>query len=93
MSSKCRASILVVDDDRAFRLSTSALLRQEGYEVSAVSDGQQALDVAREGRVDLFSSIFAWTGPTGCGSWSISGRGWECSDPADRSIRYERAKL
>ena len=45
--------ILVVDDDRAFRVSTSALLRQDGYEVTAVGDGQEAVAALRQQRFDL----------------------------------------
>ncbi len=45
--------LLVVDDDRAFRLSTSALLRAEGYEVDDAADGRIAADMLRERRYDL----------------------------------------
>ena len=34
--------ILIVDDDRAFRLSTAALLRADGYDVEGVADGAAA---------------------------------------------------
>ena len=33
-----RARLLVVDDDRVFRLSTAALLRDEGYDVETAND-------------------------------------------------------
>ena len=39
--------ILVVDDDRAFRLSTAALLRHEGHEVLMAEDGPSALAALR----------------------------------------------
>ncbi|MEO8562285.1 MAG: sigma-54 dependent transcriptional regulator [bacterium] len=42
------ARLLVVDDDRAFRLSTAALLRAEGHEVSAVEDGASAVAALRD---------------------------------------------
>jgi two-component system response regulator HydG len=45
--------ILIVDDDRAFRLSTAELLRQDGYDVSTVADAQQAVDALREQPFDL----------------------------------------
>jgi DNA-binding NtrC family response regulator len=45
--------ILIVDDDRAFRLSTAELLRQDGYEVRTVADAQQAVDALREQPFDL----------------------------------------
>ena len=47
------AKILVVDDDRAFRLSTAALLRDDGHLVDAVGDGQSASDALRRQRFDL----------------------------------------
>jgi len=45
--------ILIVDDDRAFRLSTGELLRQDGHEVVTVADGQAAVDALREIQFDL----------------------------------------
>jgi DNA-binding NtrC family response regulator len=45
--------ILVVDDDRAFRRSTSALLREEGYQVREAGNGQEALEALRAGSADL----------------------------------------
>ncbi|HUE95226.1 MAG TPA: response regulator, partial [Longimicrobiaceae bacterium] len=45
--------ILLVDDDKAFRISTSALLRLDGYDVTAVEDGRQAVQSLRENRYDL----------------------------------------
>ncbi|MBC8086306.1 MAG: sigma-54-dependent Fis family transcriptional regulator [Phycisphaerae bacterium] len=45
-------SILVVDDDRVFRLSTAALLESDGYHVHAVGSGQEAVEALRERRYD-----------------------------------------
>jgi DNA-binding NtrC family response regulator len=45
--------ILVVDDDRAFRLSSAELLRQDGYEVIGVEDGNAAVAALRDGSYDL----------------------------------------
>jgi two-component system response regulator HydG len=45
--------ILLVDDDRAFRVSTSALLRQDGYEVTPVANGEEAVAALRQQRFDL----------------------------------------
>jgi DNA-binding NtrC family response regulator len=45
--------ILLVDDDHAFRVSTSALLRQDGHEVATVEDGAQAIAALRAQRFDL----------------------------------------
>ncbi len=48
-----RRRILVVDDDRAFRLSTAELLRQDGYDVVLANDGSEAVDVLARDPVDL----------------------------------------
>ncbi len=45
--------ILVVDDDRAFRLSTAALLRQDGYEAVPVASGQEAIEALSSASFDL----------------------------------------
>lgn len=47
------ARILVVDDDRTFRVSTAALLRDDGHVVEAVGDGQLALEALRQQRFDM----------------------------------------
>lgn len=47
------ARLLIVDDDRAFRLSTAALLRSEGYEVELAGDAQEAVQQLRAARYDL----------------------------------------
>ncbi|MBA2566018.1 MAG: response regulator [Gemmatimonadetes bacterium] len=53
MSAPRPARILIADDDRAFRVSTTALLRQDGYHVTEVRDGQAAIDASRGGGFDL----------------------------------------
>lgn len=45
--------ILVVDDDRTFRLSTAELLRQDGHQVEAVGDASEAEVALRDGAFDL----------------------------------------
>jgi two-component system, NtrC family, response regulator HydG len=45
--------ILVVDDDRTFRLSTAALLRAEGHEVDVAGDGSSAAVALRARKFDL----------------------------------------
>jgi DNA-binding NtrC family response regulator len=45
--------ILLVDDDRAFRVSTSTLLREEGYRVVEAENGQAAVETLKEGGFDL----------------------------------------
>jgi DNA-binding NtrC family response regulator len=47
------ARILIVDDDRAFRVLTAALLREEGYEVVLASDGQEAVETLKRAPCDL----------------------------------------
>lgn len=50
----CIGSIMVVDDDPALREALREILRQEGYEVRALPNGQAALDHLRSGaRPDL----------------------------------------
>ncbi|MEM7495142.1 MAG: sigma-54 dependent transcriptional regulator [Myxococcota bacterium] len=44
--------ILIADDEAALRTVLSALLRKEGFAVTAVSSGQEALDVLRHGQED-----------------------------------------
>jgi two-component system response regulator HydG len=45
--------ILLVDDDRVFRRSTAELLRQDGYEVTAVEDAARAGEALSAGAFDL----------------------------------------
>jgi two-component system response regulator HydG len=45
--------ILLVDDDRAFRVSTSTLLREEGYLVVEAPNGPEAVEALRSGGIDL----------------------------------------
>ncbi|MBK6844232.1 MAG: sigma-54-dependent Fis family transcriptional regulator [Gemmatimonadetes bacterium] len=45
--------ILVVDDDRAFRLSTCALLRHDGYQADDAADGAAAAEALRARHYDL----------------------------------------
>ncbi len=48
-----RHRVLVVDDEENVRITTAAILEQEGYEVEAASEGQEALEKVRGGRFDL----------------------------------------
>jgi two-component system, NtrC family, response regulator HydG len=61
------ARLLVVDDDRAFRLSTAALLRADGHEVESVADGQAAVAALRARRVDLVLLDLRMPGTDGLG--------------------------
>ena len=51
--SRANPRILLVDDDRAFRVSTSALLREEGHLVVEAADGPQAIEALKTGGFDL----------------------------------------
>jgi DNA-binding NtrC family response regulator len=59
------ARILIVDDDRAFRVSTAALLADEGYEVDAAPGGDDGLTKLREERYDLLLLDLKMEGRTG----------------------------
>jgi two-component system, NtrC family, response regulator HydG len=61
------ARLLIVDDDHAFRISTAALLRQEGYEVEAVGDGTQAVEALRQRYFDLMLLDLRLPGLNGLG--------------------------
>jgi len=47
------ASILIVDDESGIRQSLSALLRDEGYDVTAVSSGEECLEAVEQRAFDL----------------------------------------
>jgi CheY-like chemotaxis protein len=47
------ATILLAEDDRAVREFVSRALRQDGHDVTAVGDGQQALTALEKGRFDM----------------------------------------
>jgi CheY-like chemotaxis protein len=45
--------ILLVDDSKFLRLATERALARAGYEVSTATDGEHALDMAREKKPDV----------------------------------------
>jgi CheY-like chemotaxis protein len=45
--------ILLVDDSKFLRLATERALARAGYDVSSATDGEQALEMARDVRPDL----------------------------------------
>jgi len=45
--------VLLVDDSKFLRLATERALARAGYEVTTASDGEHALEVAREKKPDL----------------------------------------
>ena len=61
------ARILVVDDDRAFRVSTAALLRADGHVAEAVGDGQAAVEALRQTTFDLVILDLRMPGVDGLG--------------------------
>jgi DNA-binding response OmpR family regulator len=60
------ARLLVVDDDRAFRVSTAALLRAEGFEVDVADSGAAGVELLRAAAADTTSccSTSACPAPT-----------------------------
>jgi putative two-component system response regulator len=60
-----QGNILVADDNEANRELLSSLLSQEGYQVIAVSDGQQALQMMSGDAVDLAVLDVMMPGKTG----------------------------
>ncbi|HET8656583.1 MAG TPA: sigma-54 dependent transcriptional regulator [Longimicrobiaceae bacterium] len=59
------ARILIIDDDRAFRVSTTALLTDEGYAVEAVTGGEEGLAALRREHFDLVLLDLKMAGRTG----------------------------
>ncbi|MHC4428455.1 MAG: sigma-54-dependent transcriptional regulator, partial [Planctomycetota bacterium] len=55
----------MVDDDRAFRVSTRALLEDDGYQVFAVRDGQSGVEALKRGGIDLMLLDLKMPGPDG----------------------------
>src|SRR5436305_1111387 len=47
------ARVLVVDDEESVRVTTAAILEQEGYEVATAEDGRKALEMAARHHYDL----------------------------------------
>lgn len=45
--------VLVVDDEESVRITTAAILEQEGYDVSTAGDGREALQMAARYHYDL----------------------------------------
>jgi CheY-like chemotaxis protein/anti-anti-sigma regulatory factor len=48
-----RQRLLVVDDEESVRVTTAAILEQEGYHVETASDGTEALQTVARGSFDL----------------------------------------
>ena len=62
-----RSRLLIVDDDRTFRLSTAALLRQDGHDVQEARDGTHAVDLLKKSSFDLILLDLRMPGLDGIG--------------------------
>ncbi|MBX2991510.1 MAG: sigma-54-dependent Fis family transcriptional regulator [Bacteroidetes bacterium] len=60
-----RERVLVVDDDKAFRIATKTLLEDEGYGVVLATSGEEALSALRANEVDIMLSDLVMTKMTG----------------------------
>ena len=47
------ATILIAEDDSAVREFVSRALRQDGHDITAVGDGEQALNALKKGQFDM----------------------------------------
>jgi DNA-binding NtrC family response regulator len=65
IASRIAPRILIVDDDRAFRVSTGALLADEGYDVEAAGSADEGLAQLRAARFDLLLLDLKMSGRTG----------------------------
>ena len=59
--------LLIVDDDRVFRLSTAELLRQDGHEVVTAEDAVEAGEALKESSFDLLLLDLRMPGVDGLG--------------------------
>ncbi|HEX2210464.1 MAG TPA: sigma-54 dependent transcriptional regulator [Longimicrobium sp.] len=59
------ARILIIDDDRAFRVGTGALLADEGYRVEAAPSGDSGLEKLRADQFDMVLLDLRMEGRTG----------------------------
>ncbi len=57
--------ILIVDDEEGLREGLSRLLEDEGYAVLCAEDGEQAIEIVRQTRVDLVLTDMRMPGMSG----------------------------
>ncbi|MCB0407475.1 MAG: response regulator, partial [Bdellovibrionales bacterium] len=60
-----KARVLVVDDEESIREFLEIMLKKEGYEVTCVEDGQQALDTLKKRSFDMVISDLQMPNVTG----------------------------
>ncbi len=60
-----KETILIVDDDKGFRVATLALLKDNGYATMAATNGNEAKKILAEARVDLVLSDLVMEGTNG----------------------------
>lgn len=60
-----KARVLVVDDEESIREFLEIMLKKEGYDVTCVEDGQQALDLLKKKTVDMVISDLQMPNVTG----------------------------
>ena len=56
MNNIAKPTVLIVDDQESIRLALSRMLSKEGYEVLLADEGEKALDILREKRVNVMLS-------------------------------------
>ena len=56
MNNSTEQTVLIVDDQESIRTALSRMLSKEGYEVFLAEEGESALDILRENKVDVMLS-------------------------------------
>jgi two-component system, NtrC family, response regulator HydG len=56
LNNLAKQSVLIVDDQESIRLALSRMLSKEGYEVILANEGEEALDILRENKVNVILS-------------------------------------
>ena len=56
MNNIAKQTVLIVDDQESIRVALSRMLSKEGYEVLLTDEGEKALDVLREKKVNVMLS-------------------------------------
>jgi CheY-like chemotaxis protein len=77
-----KASILVVDDDPEIVTMLSVRLGKRGYQVTTASDGNKALEVAKNGKFDIVLLDVMMPGKSG---WEVA-RALK-QDPATQDVK------